>query len=219
MKTWGGGGRGGGGLLIFSFTNWRMHCGCPLFNLSIPYTLFNLSIPYVYSLYLKGTSTPAMRSNGPLPTSSDNGEKLMVSVLDNISDGIDLSYQDTYLYTVDSGVISLVVERMIEVKGRNFALEAEKLKCVQNVERESCLRTIKRGREPRSCQKLVAWMWSPKGSTELECYGMNATDVDDCEIFDRMFGIRTRAAFVAHLNSESEMLQGDISEVCTIPLL
>ena len=83
-----------------------------------------------------------------MPKDSDSGEKLMVSVLGNISDGIDLSYRDTYLYTADSGVISLVVERIIEVKGRNFALEVEKLKCVQNIECEGCLRPIKRGREP-----------------------------------------------------------------------
>jgi hypothetical protein len=181
---------------------------------------FDGAIPWLCCVNTSGVMAAACSfKHFDMPKNSDNGEKLMVSVLDNISDGIDLSYRDTYLYTVDSGVISLVVERMIEVKGRNFALEAEKLKCVQNVERESCLRTIKRGREPRSCQKLVAWMWSPKASTESECYCMNPTDVDDCEIFDRMFGIRTRAAFVARLNSESEMLQGDISEVCTIPLL
>ena len=120
---------------------------------------------------------------------------------------------------MDSGVIRLVVERIIEVEGRNFALEVEKLKGVQNVECESCLRSIKRGGEPRSCQKLVAWMWSSNAPAELECYGMNAADVDSYEIVDRMFGIRTRAAFVAQLNCESQMLQRDVSEVCTIPLL
>ena len=149
----------------------------------------------------------------------DNSEELMVSFLGNISDGIDLNYRDMYLYTMDSSVISLVVEQMIEVKGRNFALEVEKLKCVQNIECESCFWLIKRGREPQSCQKLIAWMWSPNASAELECYGMNAAEVDNCEIIDRTFRIMTRAAVVANLNCESEMLQRDISKVCTVLLL
>ena len=154
-----------------------------------------------------------------MPKNSDNSEELMVSFLGNISDGIDLNYRDMYLYTTDSSVISLVVERMIEVKGRNFALEVKKLKCVQNVECESCFWLIKRGREPRSCQKLIAWMWSPNASAESECYGMNAAEVDNCKIINRTFRIMTRAAVVANLNCESEMLQRDVSEVCTVPLL
>ena len=75
---------------------------------------------------------------------ADRSKQLVVPVLDKVSDDIRTGHRMRYLYAEYSSVVSLVVQRVIEIISRKFALKVEQLKCIKNVECECCVRPIKR---------------------------------------------------------------------------
>lgn len=78
-----------------------------------------------------------------MPIKTDDSEELVVSVLVYISDEMKRGDKSTYLNIFDPCVVRLVIQGIIKIVSRYFALEGEKLECLEDVKGEGCLRPIK----------------------------------------------------------------------------
>src|ERR1700720_5035604 len=91
--------------------------------------------------------TPSSFKHLDVPEYTDSREKLLISVLKTISYDMKPRSNNTYLYPLCPCIISFVIQSIIKVMCRKFALKGNELKRVEHVKGESGLGMVKHCRE------------------------------------------------------------------------
>jgi hypothetical protein len=108
------------------------------------------------------------------------------------------------LYLKCSRIIGLAVQRVIEIIGRELALQIDELKCIQNLEGKRGIGFIK-GCWKQGCRKeLRTSMRGTSACTRPKSDGMDAIDIDDGKSFDRRTGAGAGLAVMTKKNFKSE---------------
>lgn len=103
-----------------------------------------------------------------------------------------------------SRIIGLAVQRVIEIIGRELALQIDELKCIQNLEGKRGIGFIK-GCWKQGCrEELRTSMRGTSACTRPKSDGMDAIDIDDGKSFDRRTGAGAGLAVMTKKNFKSE---------------